>query len=96
VTAFQLAAVILTLTAALAYVNARLFRLPASVGLMASALLGSIALLALDATGAVDVSSRVREVVTGVDFGNTLIHGMLGLLLFAGALHFDIVDLGAE
>lgn len=95
-TAFQLAAVILTLTAGLAYVNARLFRLPASVGLMATALFGSIALLALDATGLVDVSTHVRDIVTRVDFGNTLIHGMLGLLLFAGALHIDIEDLGAE
>jgi CPA1 family monovalent cation:H+ antiporter len=95
-TSFQLVAVILTLTAGLAYVNARLLRLPSSVGLMATALLGSAALLVLDALGAIDMSSRVRELVTQLDFGNTLLHGMLGLLLFAGALHIDIADLGTE
>jgi CPA1 family monovalent cation:H+ antiporter len=31
-----------------------------------------------------------------LDFGNTLLHGMLGLLLFAGALHIDLADLGTQ
>jgi hypothetical protein len=40
-TTFQLLAVIVTLTSGLAYVNARLLKLPSSVGLMATALVGS-------------------------------------------------------
>jgi Na+:H+ antiporter len=95
-TSFQLVAIVLTLTSGLAYLNARLLRLPSSVGLMATALIGSIALLVLEAAGAIDLSSHVRELVTQLDFGNTLLHGMLGLLLFAGALHIDIADLGGE
>lgn len=95
-TTFQLVAVVLTLTSGLAYVNARMLRLPSSVGLMATALVGSIALLVLDALGVIDVSSHVRELITRLDFGNTLLHGMLGLLLFAGALHIDVGDLGSE
>ena len=94
-TNFQLAAIVLSLTAALAYVNAKLLRLPASVGLMAIALLGSLSLLALDRLG-VDVSHPVRGLVTELDFGDTLLHGMLGLLLFAGALHLDVASLGAD
>jgi monovalent cation:H+ antiporter, CPA1 family len=93
-TDFQLAAIVLSLTAALAYVNAKLLRLPASVGLTAIALLGSLSLLALDQLG-VDVS-RVRALVDELDFGDTLLHGMLGLLLFAGALHLDVASLGAD
>jgi CPA1 family monovalent cation:H+ antiporter len=95
-TSFQLVAVVVTLTSGLAYVNARLLRLPSSVGLMATALVGSIALLVLDAVGVVDLSPRVRELVAQLDFGNTLLHGLLGLLLFAGALHIDVADLGTE
>ncbi len=95
-TTFELIALVLACTAALAYVNARLLKLPASVGLMAIALVGSIALLVLDHTGTIDVATHVRVLVTQLDFGNTLIHGMLGLLLFAGALHIDIADLGVE
>lgn len=94
-TDFQLAAIVLSLTAALAYLNAKFLRLPASVGLMAIALLGSLSLLGLDRLG-VDVASHVRGIVTELDFGDTLLHGMLGLLLFAGALHIDVATLGAD
>jgi CPA1 family monovalent cation:H+ antiporter len=93
-TDFQLAAIVLSLTAALAYVNARLVRLPASVGLMAIALLVSLALIALDQFG-VDVG-RVRALVDELHFSDTLLHGMLGLLLFAGALHLDVASLGTD
>jgi CPA1 family monovalent cation:H+ antiporter len=93
-TDFQLAAIVLSLTAALAYVNARLVRLPASVGLMAIALLGSLALLALDQLG-LDVD-RARALVDELHFSDTLLHGMLGLLLFAGALHLDVASLGSD
>lgn len=93
-TDFQLAAIVLSLTAALAYVNAKLVRLPASVGLMAIALLGSLVLLALDQLG-VDVG-RARALVGELHFSDTLLHGMLGLLLFAGALHLDVASLGAD
>lgn len=93
-TDFQLAAIVLSLTAALAYLNARLVRLPASVGLMAIALLISLALLALDQLG-VDVS-RARALVDELHFSDTLLHGMLGLLLFAGALHLDVASLGSD
>lgn len=40
--------------------------------------------------------SAARQWVAELDFGNTLLHGMLGLLLFAGALHIDLEDLGSE
>jgi Na+:H+ antiporter len=93
-TDFQLAAIVLSLTAALAYVNAKLLRLPASVGLTAIALLGSLVLLALDQLG-VDVG-RARALVDELHFSDTLLHGMLGLLLFAGALHLDVASLGAD
>jgi CPA1 family monovalent cation:H+ antiporter len=94
-TTFQLTAIVLTLTAALAYLNTRLLRLPSSVGIMAAAMLGSLVLLGLSALGVVDLEGP-RHWVEDLDFGNTLLHGMLGLLLFAGALHIDLNDLGSE
>jgi CPA1 family monovalent cation:H+ antiporter len=94
-TEFQLAAIIVSLTAALAYVNAKLLKLPSSVGLMAIALVGSFTLLALERFG-VEVSDHARVLVTELDFSDTLLHGMLGLLLFAGALHIDVASLGAD
>ena len=41
-------------------------------------------------------ASRVQHVVAQADFGRTVLHGMLGLLLFAGALHINIHDLAQQ
>lgn len=94
-TTFQLVAVVLTLTAALAYVNTRLLRLPSSVGIMAASMCGSMLLLGFSSLGIVELGVP-RQWVVDLDFGNTLLHGMLGLLLFAGALHIDLEDLGSQ
>src|SRR4051812_49164707 len=91
----QIAALIAALTAVLAYVNARWIRLPPQIGMLAIALAGSIAVVALDGLGWID-AAQVERVVAGVDFGPTLVHGMLGLLLFAGALHIPIDGLAAQ
>ncbi len=92
-TDFQVAAILLTLTAALAYVNARVLRLPSAIGLMTTALIASIAGLALDATGLTDIGARVTSLLEEVDLAYALLHGMLGVLLFAGALHVNLGDL---
>ena len=72
-TDFHLAAIVLVATSGFAYVNARVFKFPSSVGLMATALAASIVLLALERMGALDLSDRVRALVTQLDFGQ---HGI--------------------
>ncbi|MEO8549845.1 MAG: sodium:proton antiporter [Kofleriaceae bacterium] len=88
-TDIEIAAVILSLTAGLAYINARFVKLPPSIGLMAIALIGSFLVIGLDAVGAID-AARFERVIARANFGDTLLHGMLGLLLFAGALQLDV------
>jgi CPA1 family monovalent cation:H+ antiporter len=95
-TDFEVAAILLSLTAALAYVNARVLRLPAAIGMMAIALVGSIGLIGLDAAGVADIAPRVEHLLDRLDFDDALLHGMLGLLLFAGALHVDLGDLAEQ
>jgi CPA1 family monovalent cation:H+ antiporter len=95
VTTIQIVALIVSLTAVLAYINARWIRLPPQIGMLAIALAGSLAVVVLDALGVVD-AARVREMVGAVDFGPTLVHGMLGLLLFAGSLHVPLDTLTAQ
>jgi CPA1 family monovalent cation:H+ antiporter len=89
---FGIFAAILTLTALLAYVNERLLKLPETVGVMASALAGSLLLLLAGSLGW-DLPSPARRVLEGLDFQALLLHGMLGFLLFAGALHVNLGDL---
>lgn len=88
----EIIACIVTLAALCGYVNARYLRLPASIGLMAVALAGSALAVLFESFGVIDIST-LRHVVDSIDFEAVLMHGLLGLLLFAGALHVDIGDL---
>ena len=89
----DIAAICLVVTALLAYLNHRLTNLPTTIGVMAIALLLSLAMIGLDAAG-LDHGLRQYEesFLRSIDFSDVLMQGMLSLLLFAGALH---VDLGA-
>lgn len=91
-TPFELIAALLTVTALFAYVNFRWLRFPTTIGLMAIALGGSLLLLALGRSGVLDLAPLVAF-VESIDFDATLLHGMLGALLFAGALHIDLAAL---
>ncbi len=89
---FDLVAILTTLAAVLGWVNHRFLRLPTTIGLMVLSMVFSLALVALGKTGIADTRVLI-EVLEGVDFGTTLLNGMLGALLFAGALHININDL---
>jgi len=89
---FNAVAVLMAFTAGFAYVNHRFVKLPMSIGLMFMSLLLSAAILILELFG-VPAGLKADELVTGVDFSKVLLQGMLGLLLFAGALHVNLDDL---
>ena len=90
----DIAASVLVLTALLAWVNQRWLKLPATIGVMATSLLLSLALVALDAAGvAVGLHAREQALIRSIDFSQLLMQGMLSLLLFAGALHVDLASL---
>ena len=86
----------LTISALFAYVNQRWLRVPTAVGLMAMALVTSLVLIGVDRAGWLPLSTTAGRVLEGIDFNQALMHGMLGALLFAGALHIDIRDLRRE
>ena len=91
---FNLAALVVTLAAACGWINHRWFRLPHTIGLVLIALSVSFAALLLDAVApALGLERTVRDTLTRIDFHDTLMTGMLGFLLFAGALHVDLAHL---
>jgi len=97
---FEIIAILITLAALLAYVNHRFLRLPQTVGLMLLSLAVAIVLLVLGRVGG-PVGRAVEETARSVmrekiDFPAVLLHGMLSLLLFAGALHVRLEDLLAS
>ncbi len=89
---FDVAAVLIAIAAVAGYVNHRVLRLPATSGTLAVALLSSFVVVAAEA-----VFPGVRGDIAGflgrIDFNETLMHGMLCFLLFAGALHVDLEGL---
>jgi CPA1 family monovalent cation:H+ antiporter len=89
---FDLIAVLIVLAALFSYVNIRFLKLPSTIGLMVLALAFSLAVVGLGAIFPA-VGDEARAIVHQFDFGESLLHGMLGFLLFAGALHVDIGDL---
>jgi CPA1 family monovalent cation:H+ antiporter len=89
---FDLFAVVIVLAAFFSFLNFRLLKLPSTIGLMALTLLFSVLLVAVGSIFP-GVESQARAIVRQFDFGQALLHGMLGFLLFAGALHVDLGDL---
>ena len=91
---FELAAILLTLTAAFSWVNFRLGLMPRTIGLLVMGLGASLVIIGAEAVvpGLVDYED-LAGLVRQVDFEGTVLHGMLAFLLFAGALHVDIANL---
>jgi len=92
---FEVVAILTSLTAIFGYINYRVIKLPPTIGLMVLALVGSGVLLALGRADVIDLSHVIRFVLA-IDFDATLLNGVLGALLFAGALHVDLVQLREE
>jgi Na+:H+ antiporter len=92
---FNVIAVLITLAALFSYVNFRTFRLPTTIGVMIIGLALSTVLILLGLLG-VNLQQPAERVLASVDFEEALLHGMLGFLLFAGALHIDINDLAEQ
>jgi CPA1 family monovalent cation:H+ antiporter len=91
---FNILALLITLAAGFAWLNHRFLRLPTTIGVMVIALVFSLAMIGAVRTGLGDPEwfAWFRE----VEFGPTLLEGMLGFLLFAGALHVDLDDLASQ
>lgn len=94
---FDTAAVLLVLAAVFAYINHRVFRLPFTIGMMLSGLAASLVVLLSDALFPdLGLGAAARDAVADIDFTESLMHGMLSFLLFAGAMHVNLNDLLAR
>ena len=88
--ALDLAAALVTLAAAFGVLNHFLLKLPSAIGMVIIALATSLTLMLIDLlVPGFGIDDMVRREVLGIDFSEALLQGMLGFLLFAGALHVD-------
>jgi CPA1 family monovalent cation:H+ antiporter len=90
----QITSILIVLAAAFGAINYLFFKLPSAIGILVVSLLASLGIVVINALlPDMGIEQTVRETVTGVDFSQALLEGMLGLLLFAGALHVKLSDL---
>ncbi len=90
----QVASLLIVLAGAFGAINYLFLRLPSAIGILVVALIASIAVIATDALfPALTVEEQIRAEVLELEFSEALLEGMLGLLLFAGALHVKLSDL---
>ena len=92
---FDIIALLITFAAVFSWINHRFLRLPTSIGLMAIALSMSLGLLLLGTIGH-PIEQDLEKMLYSIDFDQTLLHGMLSFLLFAGALHVNVQDLANQ
>jgi Na+:H+ antiporter len=87
---FTIGAVLVGLSALFGYINHRVLHLPHTIGLVVIALAASLSIIGLDLfLPSVHIAVTVTGLLRQIDFNETLMHGMLSFLLFAGALHAD-------
>jgi CPA1 family monovalent cation:H+ antiporter len=89
---FETISILIVLAAIFSYLNHRFLRLPTTIGLLSMALVVSLLLLWFG-RGSSQVYDFAQSLLASIDFNRTLIHGMLGFLLFAGALSVNLDDL---
>lgn len=84
--------VLIVLASFFAYLNLRYLKLPSTIGIMIIAMLSSIVLVF---TGSLfpKTFDHFSTLLQDVDFTEVLMGAMLNFLLFAGAIHINLVDL---
>ncbi len=92
---FEITALLITLTAVFSFINHCTLKLPMTIGVMLIGLLMSLSLLILKPLG-LDLTIQANAILKSIDFSQTLMHGMLSFLLFAGALHVNLADLAKQ
>ena len=92
---FNILAVLITLSAVFSYLNYRFIKLPTTIGVMVISLLGSLGIVVIGPLG-FGLEEDALRLLNSIDFDETLLHGMLSFLLFAGALHIDLDRLARQ
>ncbi len=94
---FDIAALVLVLSAVFGWVNRRFIHLPHQIGLLILGLGSSFALVVVDdVLPNSTLLASFTATIAQINFYDTMMNGMLAFLLFAGALHVDFSKLRSE
>jgi len=85
---------LIIISAGFSYLNERFIKLPGSIGVMTISVVVSVMVLLIGKIGD-EKSNLIITLAHNIDFSEVLLDILLGLLLFASALHFDYQKLKA-
>jgi CPA1 family monovalent cation:H+ antiporter len=94
-TTFQLLSLLASIAALFGWISSRWLRLPITIGTMLLTVACSLGLMGIGAY-APGLHLWAVSLVRQIDFESLILHGMLGLLLFAGAFLLDLELLARE
>lgn len=93
-TILQVTSLLIVLAGAFGAINYLFLKLPSSIGILVVALLASLGVMGVDLVfPTLRAADAIQTIVRDIEFSDALLEGMLGLLLFAGALHVKVSDL---
>jgi CPA1 family monovalent cation:H+ antiporter len=94
-TVLEILSLLFATAALFGWISIRWLRLPIFIGTMLLTVVTSVGLM-LAAGVAPAIHERAADLVHQIDFGSLILHGMLPLLLFAGAFLLDLEQLARE
>lgn len=92
----SITSILISVAALFAYLNYRTLKLPNTIGIMVISLAFSLALVLLAHAGYSNARQIAEDIIVQIQFDKALLNGMLGFLLFAGAMHIDLNKLLAR
>ena len=91
---FETASIIVVVAAVAAYLNRVTLKLPQTIALTLTGAVASVVVAGLDfVLPGAPLSATVQAFLSNIDFKTALLNVMLSFLLFAGALHIDVLHL---
>lgn len=93
----QIASLLIVLAGLFGAVNYLFLKLPSAIGILIVSLIASFIILGLNLLyPQLELAETVRSLVLDIEFSDSLLEGMLGFLLFSGALQVNLGDLRAQ
>jgi CPA1 family monovalent cation:H+ antiporter len=95
VDAYNIVAIIIVVAALFSFINAKLLKLPGTIGIMLISVIVSLLVILLGFFYP-HIFLKITRFISSVDFTKVLLKEMLSFLLFAGAIHININRLKKE
>ena len=92
---FEIASILVLISAAFGYINVRFLKLPNTIGLMLITIVFTLAIIALSYFDDTLLEAELI-IIKKIDFKAVLLDVMLSFLLFAGALHTNFEQLKVQ